>query len=64
MAAQKAVAERPEFRGPVAFVATRSFWRDEENSPSKQGYRWNSNAETFYLIGDGMGRAMLELCRP
>ncbi len=63
MAAQKAVAERPEFRDTVAFVPTRSFWRDESRSPSRQGYHWNSNAETYYLIGDGMGRAMLELCR-
>jgi alpha-galactosidase len=61
MAAQKAVAERPEFRGTVAFVPTRSFWRDETDSPSDQGYHWNSNAETYYLIGEAMGRAMLEL---
>ncbi|MGA0286516.1 MAG: sialate O-acetylesterase [Phycisphaerales bacterium] len=59
MAAQKAVAEKPEFRGTVAFVPTRSFWRDETDSPSKQGYHWNSNAETYYLIGESMGRAML-----
>ncbi|MGA1044170.1 MAG: sialate O-acetylesterase [Phycisphaerales bacterium] len=61
MAAQKAVAEKPEFRGTVAFVPTRSFWRDETDSPSKQGYHWNSNAETYYLIGEAMGQAMLEL---
>jgi alpha-galactosidase len=61
MAAQKAVAEKPEFRGTVAFVPTRSFWREETDSPSKQGYHWNSNAETYYLIGEAMGRAMLEL---
>ena len=63
MAAQKAVAEKPEFRSTVAFVPTRSFWRDETESPSKQGYHWNSNAETYYLIGEGMGKAMLELLR-
>ena len=63
MAAQKAVAEKPEFKDTVAFVPTRSFWRDEADSPSKQGYHWNNNAETYYLIGDGMGRAMLALCR-
>ena len=64
MAAQKAVAARPEFRGTVAFVPTQRFWRDETVSPSRQGYHWNSNAETYYLIGDGMGRSMLELVRP
>ncbi len=63
MAAQKAVAEKPEFRGTVSFVPTRSFWRDESVSPSKQGYHWNSNAETYFLIGDGMGHAMLGLLR-
>ena len=61
MAAQKAVAEKPEFLGTVAFVPTRNFWRDESESPSKQGYHWNSNAETYYLIGEGMGKAMLGL---
>ena len=61
MAAQAAVAKRPEFAGTVDFVGTRDFYRSPERSPSRQGYHWNSNAETYYLIGDGMGRAMLEL---
>ena len=61
MAAQAAVAERPEFRGTVAFVGTRDFYRTKEESPSGQAYHWNNNAETYYLIGEGMGRAMLEL---
>ena len=61
MAAQAAVAARPEFKDTVAFVGTRSFYRPPDRSPSRQGYHWNSNAETYYLIGDGMGRAMLEL---
>ena len=61
MAAQRAVAERDEFRDTVSFVSTRSFWRPKEQSPTGQGYHWNSNAETYYLIGDGMGQAMVEL---
>lgn len=61
MRAQAAVAEQPEFRGNVAFVPTREFWRPQDQSPSNQGYHWNSNAETYWLIGTGMGRAMLEL---
>ena len=52
---------REEFRGSVAFVGTRDFYRPKELSPSGQGYHWNSNAETYYLIGAGMGAAMLEL---
>lgn len=61
MKAQAAVAELPEFKGNVAFVGTRAFWRPEAESPSKQGYHWNSNAETHWLIGEAMGRAMLQL---
>ena len=54
-----AVAEHPEFQGNVAFVGTRAFWRPQEQSPSGQGYHWNTNAETYCLIGDAMGKAML-----
>jgi alpha-galactosidase len=61
MKAQAAVAERPEFKGNVAFVGTRAFWRPKEQSPNGQGYHWNSNAETHYLIGAAMGEAMKRL---
>lgn len=61
MKAQAAVAERPEFKGNVAFVSTRAFWRPADQSPSGQGYHWNSNAETYYLIGESMGQAMKRL---
>jgi hypothetical protein len=64
MKAQAAVAERPEFQGNVAFVSTRAFWRPETESPSGQGYHWNTNAETYYLIGEAMGEAMKKLLRP
>jgi len=53
MKAQAAVAGYPEFQGNVAFVGTKAFWRAEEQSPTKQGYHWNTNAETYYLIGEG-----------
>jgi len=61
MKAQAAVADYPEFIGNVAFVGTKAFWRPQEQSPSGQGYHWNTNAETYYLIGEAMGRAMLQL---
>jgi hypothetical protein len=61
MEAQAAVAERDEFRGNVAFVGTRDFYRPKEQSPSGQAYHWNSNAETYYLIGEAMGQAMVKL---
>lgn len=63
MKAQAAVAEYPEFKGTVAFVGTKAFWREKEASPSSQSYHWNSNAETYYLIGDAMGKAMKTLCK-
>lgn len=62
MKAQAAVAEYAEFKGNIAFVKTQGFWRKEEDSPSKQGYHWNTNAETYYLIGESMGIAMNKLC--
>ena len=63
MKAQAAVAKREEFQGHVAFVGTKDFFRSKEESPSGQAYHWNSNAETYYLIGDGMGKAMLRLLK-
>jgi len=61
MKAQAAVAERSEFKGNLAFVGTKAFWRPADQSPSNQGYHWNSNAETYYLIGEAMGEAMKRL---
>jgi alpha-galactosidase len=62
MRAQAAVADYPEFKGNVAFVGTRDFYRPKEVSPSGQAYHWNSNAETYFLIGNAMGEAMKKLC--
>ena len=63
MAAQAAVAELDEFQDNVAFVGTRDFYRSPDQSPSGQQYHWNSNAETYYLIGEAMGLAMVHLLR-
>jgi alpha-galactosidase len=63
MAAQKAVADLPEFKGNVAFVSTRNFYRPANESPSSQAYHWNNNAETYYLIGEHMGHAMVRLLK-
>jgi alpha-galactosidase len=60
-AAQQAAASREEFKDNVRYVETRGFFRPREESPTGFGYHWNCNAETYYLIGDGMGRAMVEL---
>lgn len=56
-------AQHPEFKGTVAGVETRGFQRSREKSPSRQGYHWLRNWETFYLIGNGMGEAMVDLLR-
>lgn len=63
IAAQHAVAKRREFKGTIASVETRDFFRPAEESPSRQGYHWNSNAETYYLIGESMGKAMVKLLK-
>jgi len=60
-AAQQAAAQRAEFKGNVLYVETRGFYRPREQSPTGFGYHWNCNAETYYLIGEGMGMAMVEL---
>ena len=61
MKAQAAAAATPEFKGTVAFVSTRSFWRPSDESPNGQGYHWNCNAGTYFMIGEAMGQAMLKL---
>ena len=58
---QAAVAELPEFRGNVGFVGTRAFFRPREDSPSGQAYHWNTNAETYCLIGEGLARSLIQL---
>ena len=59
--AQAAVATYPEFKGNVFTVQTQDFFRPGDDSPSRQGYHWNCNAETYFLIGDAMGQAMKKL---
>jgi alpha-galactosidase len=58
MKAQAAVAEYDEFQGNVTCVETRDFFRPY---PSRHNYHWNFNGETQYLIGEAMGKAMVEL---
>jgi alpha-galactosidase len=62
--AQMAVADpqkHPELAGTVATVDTRPFWREPDVSPRPQDYHYNRNAETYYLVGEALGRAMVEL---
>ena len=66
MTAQLALADDnkyPDFADNVAGVETRDFQRTEEESPSKQGYHWMRNWETYYLIGESMGKEMTNLLK-
>jgi hypothetical protein len=57
--AQAAAAAHPEFAGNVVFVPTHDFVRKPEESPNPgQGYHEYGNAETYFLIGDALGKAM------
>lgn len=60
MNAQLAMTSYPEFKDNVSVVDTRDFYIETENSPSKQFYHWNRNAESHLLIGESLGRAMLK----
>ncbi|MBL8872888.1 MAG: hypothetical protein JNK90_24125, partial [Planctomycetaceae bacterium] len=50
-----------EFRGNVKAIDARPYWRPVEVSPVNQDYHYNHNAETYYEVGDKLGRAMVEL---
>ena len=62
IAAQLAVAKRPGFEGTVATVETRDFYRPQEPfGGNKQTIHWHANGESYWLVGDAMGRAMVKL---
>ena len=52
-----------ESQGNVKSVDTRSFYRGPEVSPRNQSFHYHGNAETFMLVGEAMGKAMVELCK-
>ncbi|QDU31704.1 hypothetical protein ETAA8_68640 [Anatilimnocola aggregata] len=53
----------PEFMGNVLTVESRDFWREADVSPKSQGYHYNQNAETYMLVGEALGKGMLELLK-
>jgi len=60
--AQEAVSIKPEFKGNVLFVETRDFVRKAEDSPNPgHGHHEFGNAETYFLVGDALGKGMLKL---
>ena len=52
------LTRHPELGCCVEAVETRDFWRDEQYSPSNQGYHFNWNAETHYRIGKAMAEGI------
>ncbi len=54
-------AKYPQFKGNVKTVETRDFWREPEVSPRNQDFHYNGNAETYMLVGEALGRGMVEL---
>ncbi len=51
----------PQFEGNVRTVEARHYWRTNDVSPTSTGYHYNHNAETYLLVGDALGRAMIEM---
>ncbi|MCE9531695.1 MAG: hypothetical protein K8T89_11320 [Planctomycetes bacterium] len=60
--AQAAAADRPEFKGNVLFVPTHDFVRPAKESPNPgHGHHEFGNAETYFLVGDALGKGMVKL---
>jgi len=60
--AQAAAAARPELKGNVLFVPTRDFVRPAKESPNPtHGHHEFGNAETYFLVGDALGKGMVKL---
>lgn len=60
--AQAAAAHQLQSQGPTAFVETHDFVRNPEDSPNPtHGHHEYGNAETYFLVGDALGKAMCEL---
>lgn len=60
--AQASAADRPEFQGNVIFVETRQFVRLAHESPNpSHGHHEFGNAETYFLVGDALGKGMVKL---
>ncbi len=60
--AQAAAARREEFKGSVVFVPTHDFVRAPQDSPNPgHGHHEFGNAETYFLVGDALGKGMTAL---
>ena len=60
--AQHSVCSRDDAPQPIAFAATSSFARAASESPNvTHGHHWYGNAESYFLIGDALGKSMMTL---
>jgi hypothetical protein len=60
--AQANAAGRAEWKGSVLYVETRDFVRRPEDSPNPgHGHHEFGNAETYFLVGDALGKGMVQL---
>lgn len=57
-------ALHPEFAGTVTTVDTRPFDYGTLLGGSDEGYHWNWNAESYFSIGESMGKAMMAMRPP
>jgi hypothetical protein len=62
--AQRKACKREEWKETVRFVETSQFARPKEESPNVgHGHHWFGNAESYFLIGDTLGAAMVDLLK-
>ena len=62
---QAAAAARAEFKNTVLFVETHDFVRPAKDSPNpNHGHHEFGNAETYFLVGDALGKGMVKLLTP
>jgi hypothetical protein len=60
--AQAGAAAKPDFEGSVRFVETHDFVHKAEESPNPtHGHHEFGNAETYFLVGDALGKGMVKL---
>jgi hypothetical protein len=62
--AQSDACKRKELKGGISFVKTTQFARPKEESPNVgHGHHWFGNAESYFLIGDALGDAMVQILK-
>jgi hypothetical protein len=60
--AQAVATARPEFQSNVLFIETHGFVHKPEDSPNPgHGHHEFGNAETYFLLGDALGKGMMRL---